>query len=62
MPIIFTRKRRKQENTQSPPVSYDTKMAADIKTGAQSINTKRASLMLEMYMYTGLTAYTVTLC
>ena len=29
MPIFFTRKRTKHENTRSPPLSYDTKMAAD---------------------------------
>ena len=29
MPIVFTRKRPKHENTRSPPFLYDTKMAAD---------------------------------
>ena len=32
------RKQTKHENTQSPSFSYDTKMAADVNTGAQSIN------------------------
>ena len=40
MPISFTRKRTKHENTRSPPFSYHTKRAADVNTGAQSINTE----------------------
>ena len=45
--IFFTRKRTKHENcSMSPTFSYHTKMTADINTGAQSINTERASLIL----------------
>ena len=39
-PNFLTRKRTKHENTRTPPFSYDTyhmKMAADVNTGAQSI-------------------------
>ena len=41
--ICFKRKWTNHENTQSPPFSYDTKMTTNINTGAQSINTERAS-------------------
>ena len=43
MPICLMRKRRKHENTLRPPFLYHTNMAADLNTGAQSINTERAS-------------------
>ena len=44
--FFITRKWTKDENTQSPPFSYDTKikMAADSYFGAQSIDSERASL------------------
>ena len=41
--ILFTRKRTKHENSRSPPFS---KMAADVNTGAQSINTEINSFVL----------------
>ena len=37
------RKRTKHEYTQSPPFSYRMKMATDVNTDVQSINTERAS-------------------
>ena len=41
-PIFSPRKRTKHEHTRSPPFLHHTKMAADVNTGAQSINTERA--------------------
>ena len=40
MPISFSRKQTKHENTQSLPFSYLIKMAAGVNTGMQSINTE----------------------
>ena len=37
---FFTKIWTKHENSRSPPFSYHTKMAADVNTGAQSINTE----------------------
>ena len=45
------RKRTKHENTQSPSFSYDTKMAADVNTSAQSINTERAENTVRGLVY-----------
>ena len=44
--FCFTRKQTKHENTRSPPFSYHTKMAANVSTSAQSINTERAPLII----------------
>ena len=45
------RKRTKHENTQSPSFAYDTKMAADVNTGVQSINTERAENTVRGLVY-----------
>ena len=43
--VMFSQENRQfQENTRSPPFSYDTKMAAKWLQGVQSINTERTSL------------------
>ena len=44
MSISVRRKQAKDDNTQSLPFVYDTKMAANELLGVPSINTEKASL------------------